>query len=363
VKVAVIGTGLIGGSLGLALRRLPAVSHVAAYDRDPAVRARAVERGAADSAAGSEAEAVTDAELVFVATPVGAIAEAVKRCLPGLSAGAIVTDVGSTKSQVVLDVEQSFPEGSAFIGGHPMAGTEEEGIEAAAASLFEGAWWILTPTERVDPSSYQRLHSVLTAIGAQVLAMDPAQHDELLAVISHLPHLTATALMTLAAERGREHAALLALAAGGFRDVTRVAASNPEIWIDICRENRPAIARALDVFAQRLGRIRDLVESGDASELRKLFLEARESRRNLPGKSLEGAIVEIQVPVPDKPGVLAEVTMLIGNLGINIENLEISHSAEGGRGTLHLTIVGRTNAQAVAKDLELRGYEPKTTLI
>lgn len=244
-----------------------------------------------------------------------------------------------------------------------MAGTEEEGIEAAKPGLFEGAWWILTPTERADPESYRLLHGILGRLGAQVMALDPARHDELMALISHLPHLTATALMNLAAERGREHAGLLALAAGGFRDVTRVAASSPEIWLDICRENHEAIARVLEMFAGRLLEVRDLVVEGKAEDLRGLFLSARESRRSLPGKPLEGDLVEIQVPVPDRPGVLAEVTTLVGDLGINIENLEISHSAEGGRGVLHLSVLGTRQATSVIDALESKGYEPRSTSI
>jgi prephenate dehydrogenase len=193
------------------------------------------------------------------------------------------------------------------------------------------------------------------------MALDPARHDELMALISHLPHLTATVLMNLAAERGREHAGLLALAAGGFRDVTRVAASNPEIWLDICRENHEAIAEIIETFADRLLEIRDLVKQGTGADLRSLFLSARESRRNLPGKPLEGDLVEIHVPVPDRPGVLAEVTTLVGDLGINIENLEISHSAEGGRGVLHLSVLGVDKAKSIVTALQSKGYEPRST--
>jgi prephenate dehydrogenase len=361
VRVALLGTGLIGGSIGLALRRVEEIDRIVAYDRDARSCARAVERGAADAAADTASAAVRDAGLVFVATPVRAIPSVLSEAVSGLKRGTIVTDVGSTKSRVVLEVERILPEGVPFIGGHPMAGTEEEGIEAAKPGLFEGAWWILTPTERADPESYRRLHGIIGRLGAQVMALDPARHDELMALISHLPHLTATVLMNLAAERGREHAGLLALAAGGFRDVTRVAASNPEIWLDICRENHEAIAEIIETFADRLLEIRDLVKQGTGADLRSLFLSARESRRNLPGKPLEGDLVEIHVPVPDRPGVLAEVTTLVGDLGINIENLEISHSAEGGRGVLHLSVLGVDKAKSIVTALQSKGYEPRST--
>lgn len=260
-----------------------------------------------------------------------------------------------------MEVEASMPPKATFIGGHPMAGSEDQGIDAARPDLFDGAWWVLTPTERVDPEAYRKLHALLTTLGARIMAVDAEQHDSLMAVVSHVPQLTATALMNMAAERGRDHAGLLALAAGGFRDVTRVAASNPEIWLDICRENRAAIAQALDAFARRLLELRDLVSSEDQRRLREALLAARESRRNLPGKGVTGDLYDVRFPVPDRPGVLAEVTTTVGNLGINIEDLQIVHSSEGGRGTLHLTIVGEEHAGLVRDALAMKGFDTRST--
>jgi prephenate dehydrogenase len=202
MRVALLGTGLIGGSIGLALRRLDDVDEVVAFDADPDVAKRAVERGAATSGAASTEEAVINADVVFIATPVRTIPQLALRAASQAKPGAVITDVGSTKSRVVLEVENSLPQGATFIGGHPMAGTENDGIEAAEPGLFEGSWWILTPTERVEAASYRALHGLLSRFGAQVMALDPARHDELMAVISHLPHLTATTLMYLAGERG-----------------------------------------------------------------------------------------------------------------------------------------------------------------
>lgn len=357
-----LGTGLIGGSLGLALGRLPEVE-VVVYDADPSVRERAVERGAGRRAASSAAEAVGGADVVFVATPVGSIPEVIAAARAALKPGAILTDVGSTKSRVVLEVEALELEGATFIGGHPMAGTEEEGIGAADAGLFDGCWWILTPTERVDAGAYRSLHSLIGRLGAQVMALDPAKHDELLAVVSHLPHLTAATLMNLAAERGEEHASLLSLAAGGFRDVTRVAASNPDIWLDICEENASAIVDVLRGFARRLEELGDLVEQSDREGLRARFLSARAARRGLPGRRAGGELVEILVPVPDRPGVLSEVTTTVGDLGVNIEDLQITHAEEGGRGVLRLLIPGVEDAHRVQEVLSRKGYDPRSTSI
>jgi prephenate dehydrogenase len=361
VRVALLGTGLIGGSLGLALRKLSDVEEVIAYDLDPRVRAEAVERGAAHRASDSPEDAVRDADFVFVATPVGKIPSVIEQARAGLKAGAVLTDVGSTKSRVVLEVDGLEIEGTTFIGGHPMAGTEDEGIAAADPALFEGCWWILTPTERVDTGAYQALHSLLTRLGAQVMALDPAQHDDLLAVISHLPHLTAAALMNLAAERGKEHAGLLSLAAGGFRDVTRVAASNPDIWLDICAENAVAIAGVLREFARRLEELGDLVEAGQRDGLQERLLSARASRRELPGRRAGGESVEVLIPVPDRPGVLSEITTTVGNLGVNIEDLQITHAEEGGRGTLRLIISGVDEAHRIQGALSSKGYDVRLT--
>ena len=361
-QIAIIGTGLIGGSIGLSAKAADPTIRVRAFDVDPDIAARAVERGAADAAFTSARAAAEGCDIVFLAAPVGAIAGLSSDVSVALEPGAVLTDVGSTKSRVVDEVGSSVGAGT-FIGGHPMAGSEEDGIDAARGDLFREAWWILTPTVEANTEAYRRLHAFVTTLGARVLALDPAGHDELMAVVSHLPHLTATALMGMAAERGRDEASLLALAAGGFRDVTRVAASNPEIWVDIVDENRDAIADALSHFAQRLEQVRDLVEQRSRAELRSLFLHARDARRSLPGKLAEGDLYEVHTPIPDRPGVLAEVTTTVGKLGINIEDLQISHGSEGGRGWLSLAIVGRVEADRVAAALVAKGYDAKAMLI
>jgi len=359
-RVALLGTGLIGGSLGLALRRSDQTIEVIAYDLDPHSSARAVERGAATTAVSSIEEAVSRADVVFAATPVRSIPAILGQASKAAHPGTLITDVGSTKSRLVVEIEESIPDGVTFIGGHPMAGSEDEGIEAADARLFDGCWWILTPTARVEPAAYQRLHTIVTGFGARVLALDPARHDDLMAVISHLPHLTATALMNLAGEHSSEHAGLLSLAAGGFRDVTRVAASNPDIWLDICEENSEAISSVLEEFAGRLKNLSRLVKAGQRSDLRERFVAARNTRRSLPGKAVSGEVVELSIPVPDRPGVLAEVTTTVGNLGVNIEDLQITHSEEGGRGTLRLLISGREESIRVRDALASHGYDIRT---
>jgi prephenate dehydrogenase len=342
-RAQLVGTGLIGASIGLALRARG--WHVTGQDHDTA-RAEAARGAGALDAVGTD----PGATITFVATPESSVAAAAKAALEG---GGIVTDVGSVKAPIVADV--SSPR---FIGGHPMAGSEQEGVGGADPELFEGATWVLTPTEDTDPAAFARVRSVVSSLGADVVAIDPERHDALVAVVSHVPHLTAATLMCLAAEGAEEHAALLRLAAGGFRDMTRIAAGHPGIWPDICTENRVAIVEALDRLLASLGSMRDVVAAGDRTGLLATLEAARTARISLPaGVTHPEDFVEMRVPVADRPGVLAEVTTLAGELSVNIADLEIAHSAEGERGVL-LLVVGATDAERLRVDLVERGYRP-----
>jgi prephenate dehydrogenase len=343
-RAAVVGTGLIGGSIGLALRARG--WHVTGRDRDHATAVRAMELGALD-AVGAD----PDAELTFVATPVSAI---VAEARQAASAGGTVTDVGSVKAPVVQAVDHPR-----FVGGHPMAGSEQDGIEGADAALFSGSTWVLTPTANTDAEAYAHLQTVLSSLGAEVLAMPPERHDELVALVSHVPHLAAASLMCLADEAAQEHRALLRLAAGGFRDMTRIAAGHPGIWLDICEQNRDAILATLDRLAGALGDVRDAVARADRHRLLDLLERARVARTNLPARVAARAeeMVEVRVPVPDRKGVLAELTTLATDLGVNIEDLEIAHSAEGDRGVL-LLVIDAGHGELLRGAFLARGYRP-----
>ena len=342
-RAVVVGTGLIGGSIGMALRARG--WHVTGRDRDPARAERALALGALD-AVGDDPQA----EVVFVATPVSAVADEVAAAV---KTGAIVTDVGSVKAPIAAAVPHPR-----FVGGHPMAGSEQEGVEGADPSLFEGATWVLTPTATTDPGAYARLQSVVSSLGADVVALPPERHDELVAVVSHVPHLTAASLMCLAAAGAEEHAALLRLAAGGFRDMTRIAAGHPGIWPDICAENREAIVDVLDRLVAALSDVRRVVADGDRTGLLTVLETARAARTNLPARAAHPEeLVEMRVPVPDRPGVLAEVTTLAGELSVNIADLEIAHSAEGERGVLVL-VVDAASADVLRGGLYARGFRP-----
>lgn len=342
-RAVVVGTGLIGGSIGMALRRLG--WHVTGHDNDAARAQRAMELGALD-AIGTD----PDAEVIFVATPVSSVAAVARELVTPAS---IVTDVGSVKARIVGEV--AHPR---FVGGHPMAGSEQEGVDGADAALFEGATWVLTPTASTDPQAYARLRSIVSSLGADVVAIEPEHHDALVAVVSHVPHLTAAALMTIAATGAEEHTALLRLAAGGFRDMTRIAAGHPGIWPDICTDNREAIVNVLDVLLETLRGLRTVVEAGDRDALLHTLERARQARVNLPSRvARTDDLVEVRVPIPDRPGVLAELTTLAGDLGVNIEDLEIAHSAEGDRGVL-LIVIDAHASDLLRGAFLARGYRP-----
>jgi prephenate dehydrogenase len=341
-----VGTGLIGGSIGLGLRRNG--WHVSGADRAASRAERALDLGALD-AIGLDPEA----EITFVATPVGAVTGAALEALAHTRG--VVTDVGSVKGPIVEAIDSPR-----FVGGHPMAGSEQDGIDGADPDLFEGAVWVLTPTVQTDDTAYSTLQSAISTLGADVVALPPLDHDALVAVVSHVPHLTAAALMRLADGRATEHQALLRLAAGGFRDMTRIASGHPGIWPDICGENREAIVGVLDELITSLGDMRDIVAADDRARLLETLESARHARHNLPQRAVRPSeLVEMRVPVPDRPGVLAEVTTLASEIDVNIFDLEIAHSSEGERGVLIL-LIDAALAGAFVRHLHERGYRPAT---
>jgi prephenate dehydrogenase len=240
-----------------------------------------------------------------------------------------------------------------------MAGSEQEGVDGSRADLFQGAVWVLTPVANTDPAAHALVRSVVSSFGADVVELHPERHDALVAVVSHVPHLTAVSLMGLAAERSEEHAALLRLAAGGFRDMTRIAAGHPGIWPDICAENRDAIVEVLDRLIVELDTMRERVSTGDKPGLLDTLAKARSARLNLPVRVAANDVVEVRVPVPDRPGVLAEITTLASELSVNIHDHEIAHSAEGLAGVV-LLFVDASQAERFTGGLVARGYKPTT---
>lgn len=355
-RVAVVGTGLVGTSIALAAIR--SGDEVAGFDADRDVLARAAERSGLRAAASLE-DAVAEATLVFLCTPVPAIAPLAAAVL-SMSAAAVVTDVGSVKSHLLAEVEAATPAEhlDRFVGGHPMGGSERSGPDGASASLLDGIVWVVTPSAATSDGSAERLEAWIAKVGARSVRMEAGRHDRLVAIVSHLPQVASTALMGLAAKEEAGEPEILLLAAGGFRDLTRLAASNPHLWSEILLANRETVAAAIDLYVARLTAMRDMVLEGRAPDVEEAFAEAKAARLTLAAKpQVRSGVAVIQVPVPDRPGVLAELTATLGRAGVNIEDLQIVHSPEGGRGTVHL-LVAAPAAEDASRALAERDFEP-----
>jgi prephenate dehydrogenase len=346
LKVAILGVGLIGGSIGLAARGR-AGAQVCGYDPDERVRTSALKLGAIDEQAGDVATAVAGADVVFVAAPVGALLDTVEEALDAAGPDTVVSDVGSTKR--ILAVAGADER---FVGGHPLAGAETAGVEHAREDLFDGATWYLTPVKDSTAGVfYERLHSLLRSFGARPTAIDADIHDRLMARVSHLPHVLANLLVAQAAGLlGEEQAGRLPAVGPSFRDATRVAGANSAIWTDIYTANSDALIDSIDVLAGRLGEVRAWLAAGDAAEITAWNERARADRDALHGAGLLGgaageSIVELRASVPNRPGVIAEIALALGHAGVNIADLALAPSEDNRQGVVGLWISGQENVQ------------------
>jgi len=281
-KIALIGIGLIGGSIALETRKRGLARQVVAATRRPETAAKANQLKLADHCGTDLAAAVEGADLVIVCTPVGACGPATRTIAPRLKPGCIVSDVGSVKQTVIADMAPHIPKGVHFVPAHPVAGTENSGPDAALLDLFQGRWCILTPLPDSDPAAVDRLHAFWKALGSDVNRLDPANHDRVLAIISHLPHLIAYTIVGTADDLGGHlNTEVLKYAAGGFRDFTRIAASDPTMWRDIFMSNKEAVLEVLQRFQEDLFYLQRAIRWGEADKLFDLFTRTREIRRAL----------------------------------------------------------------------------------
>jgi prephenate dehydrogenase len=354
--VAVVGVGLIGGSIALAAReRLGA--RVLGWDPGPDVLEAALAHGVLTDACESVEAAVRGADVTFVAAPVGALPAAVGQALAAAGEECVVTDVGSTKRSVVAAVDDPR-----FIGGHPLAGAETAGVEHARADLFDGATWYLTPTARTGGILYERLHRLLVDLGAHPAALDAETHDALLATVSHLPHVLANVLVARAARVLSEEGERLPATGPSFRDATRVAGANTDIWRDIYLANADALVDAIDDTVRRLGEVRDALVARDGAAVATWNDGAREERRRLLEADLAGgAVHELRVAVPNRPGVVAEVALALGRAGVNILDMALYPASDMSSGTIALWVAGdgrADEAQALVEALGLTVARP-----
>jgi prephenate dehydrogenase len=275
-RIAVLGLGLIGGSLALGLRKANLTAEITGYDTQPTVTHRAKELGAITQMCTTAEEAVQQADMVVLATPALAIFELLERIAPVLKPGALVTDTASTKAQVLAWASTILPATVAFIGGHPVGGNERSGIEAAEAGLFVGCTYCLTPMAQTPAAAMAQLSEIVTRLGARPLALDAERHDRLVAAISHLPFVLSAALVQMLRSE-EDWPEMVRLAAGGFRDMSRLAAGNPAMYRDICLTNRAAILAQIDALASELSNIRTLIAANDAA-LEPYFADAQQAR-------------------------------------------------------------------------------------
>jgi len=351
-RVAIVGTGLIGASVGLAAARGGAT--VTGWDPDAAALAAAVERGAV-AGAGSLEEALEGADLAVVAVPIAALPAEVAAVLAATGEQTTVTDVGSTKASVVAAAAGS----PRFVGGHPIAGLESRGAEHASAGIFEGATWFLTTTAQTDHGRYRAVHGFVSSLGAFPIAIDPAAHDRLVALTSHVPHVLANVVVNQAGATRVEGHEPLANAGGSLRDMTRIAGANPRIWTDIFLDNADAVREALAEHRRRIEQVETALAEGDAGFLARWIGEAAQNRRRMLDVAYDdaGALQHVRVHIPDRPGVLQGITQALGAERINIQDWELEHISHERGGVLTLLVTGEGDARRAAELLESQGYD------
>ncbi|BCG59907.1 prephenate dehydrogenase [Paenibacillus sp. URB8-2] len=338
-KIAIFGVGLIGGSLALCFKGREGLN-VVGHAHRPESAAKYVSRGVVDSATLSFEEAALDADFIFLCVPVGMLEDYLNRLskLP-LKKGCIITDVGSTKASIAACADSIDLPDVHFIGGHPMAGSERSGVEAASSLLFENAFYVLTPPPGVPEEAYESLKALLVHTRAQIVRLDPQRHDEIVGAISHLPHIIAVALVNQVHEYDCADSLYSTLAAGGFRDITRIASSEPVIWRDILLNNRTVMLRLLKDWNAEVSSFVQLLENADGEGIEEAFKEANSFRSKLPErrKGMITPLFDLHIDVPDHPGIIGRIATELGDQGINLSNVQIIESREDVPGIMRLS--------------------------
>lgn len=346
----------MGGSLGLALRSRAGAPEIRGFDPDAGAVRAGLERGAITHGCASADEAVAGATAVFVAAPVSLIAGLARDALAASGNDCVVSDVGSSKVSILAHL--SAVERERFIGGHPICGSERGGVEHAREDLFAGATYFLTPPAEARPELYERLHSIVAATGARPSAIDPDVHDRLMALVSHLPHVIASALIHQAAATAPQGREALRSAGPSFTDLTRVAGANPPLWADILLANRDAVVRAIEDQATRLGEVVTALGNGDREWLERFMQGAAVGRARL--REAEPEVLDepwrLVVAMPNRPGVISEIATILGHAHINIEDLSLQSGAGADEGELSVVVSGPGAAARAEQAVGSRGY-------
>ena len=333
-SIAVVGLGLIGASFAAAARAAFPDARVFGVDVDARTNAEAMARGWVTSAAAPddaafEAFVREECELVVIATPVAAVDEYFKMLAAWDYAG-VVTDTISTKAHILEAAAELLPVSQNYIPGHPMTGSEKSGIDAARDDMFKGINWILCPDEATVPESFQKLYELITGVGARVISLKREEHDSAIAIVSHVPHMVASSLMQLANRHADDSRSLMRLAAGGFKDSTRIAAGSPRLWCGIAFDNAEALHAGLTEMQGIIGSFAAALEAGDREAFTRMLADAADARRALPAAWVPSTedLLEVRIPMTDRKGVIAEVTTIASSVGCNIQSIEIDHVTE-----------------------------------
>ncbi|AXF54897.1 prephenate dehydrogenase [Salicibibacter kimchii] len=358
-KAVVIGLGLIGGSVALAIRARHQV-HITGVDVHEASLRMAKALEIIDEGHTMIEESVQEADIIIIATPVSKTMEIMDEIarLP-MKAGVIITDVGSTKGTVMEKSERLFGnKGATFIGGHPMAGSHKSGVQGSRGDLFENAFYCLTPGETADASEVERLKRWLSGTNAHFIELGSNLHDLLAGSVSHLPHIVASSLVHQLADLQQEHPVLGDLAAGGFKDITRIASANPVMWRDILVHNKHVLLPMMERWQSDMQTIQSLIEEGDDAHLQRFFSDAKQHRDGLPSKK-KGAIpafYDLFVDVADHPGAISEVTGILADKDISITNIRIMEAREDIMGVLRLSFRKEADRQKGMDCLEAEQF-------
>jgi len=355
-KVTIVGLGLIGGSLAAALRRKGRVEWITGVDFEPVI-AQGRERGLVDVGyvPADLHQAVADADLIYLSVPVHEIVDIIARVGPLVRPGALITDVGSTKREIVAAARENLPREVFFVGGHPMAGAEKGGIEQADPLLFENAIYVLNENSEVPQELVTALVELVEMIGAKAVFLTPDQHDRIAAVVSHLPQVLAVTLMNYAARLNEDEPAYLKLGAGGFRDMTRVASSSYGIWQHILAANRKNVEVAIDEFTRELAALRNNLGTDEAA---KAFTSAARQRLSIPADT-RGFLrphFDLYVLVEDRPGIIAAIAKTLAEAAINIKDIQVVKVREDDAGTLRLALESRQDRLRARDRLARAGF-------
>lgn len=338
-KVAIIGLGLIGGSIARALREKCGVSDITAVSRSIEAVNKAIEDNVITRGFEQINEYVYNADIIFICTPVKSTIEYVDQIAPKVKPHCIITDVGSTKGEIINHLN-SMDNPPVFIGGHPMAGTEKTGYSASFTHLFENAYYILSPCKSTTDESLSLMTDYVNKTGGIPVIINADEHDRITGNISHLPHIIAACLVNLVKESDSPEGKMRMLAAGGFKDITRIASSSPEMWENIVSSNSEEILKILDNYKDILDRFASYVKSRDSEKVYEFFGCAKKYRDMFSSrnKGLIASVYEIIVDVVDKPGIIGEITTILGENGVNIKNINVSNSREFEQGCLKITL-------------------------